>query len=290
MNELKSILLHLDASDTVAQRLRVAARLAQVHGAQLDILYAVLPAVLLVPYAFVADGQAAPLLMAAQAEVAERSRLAFETECRALGATGLRWQASEDEPARALRQRAWGADLLVFGQSEPGTEAVAGVNSDLVATVLVDSGKPGLVLPYITPLPAIGETIGATIGATILIAWKPTREAARAVSAALPLLQRAAKVHLATWDETVDGGGAVATRAPMAIETYLQRHGVAVQVHRGGRPGADIGELLLSLAADVQADLLVSGCYGHGRAREWVFGGVTRTLFRSMTLPVFMAH
>lgn len=282
MNELKSILLHLDAIHTVAPRLRVAARLAQVHGAQLDVLYAVLPAALMYPYAFVADGQAAPLLMAAQAEVAERSRLAFESECRALGASGLRWQAGEDEPARALAQRAWGVDLLVFGQAQSGTEAVAGVNADIVATVLVDTGKPGIVLPYIAPQPTLGQTI--------LIAWKPTPEAARAVSAALPLLQRATKVHLATWDESVDGGEAVATHAPLAIETFLQRHGVAVQVHRGGRPGADIGELLLSLAADLQADLLVSGCYGHGRAREWAFGGVTRTLLKSMTLPVFMAH
>ena len=61
-------------------------------------------------------------------------------------------------------------------------------------------------------------------------------------------------------------------------------------MHRGGRAGHDLGELLLSLAADLQADLLVMGCYGHGRAREWLLGGVTRSVLQSMTLPVLMAH
>jgi nucleotide-binding universal stress UspA family protein len=76
----------------------------------------------------------------------------------------------------------------------------------------------------------------------------------------------------------------------VAIEPFLHHHGIKATVHRGGPPTRELGELLLSLAADLQADLLVMGCYGHGRAREWALGGATRTVLRSMTLPVLMVH
>ena len=103
------------------------------------------------------------------------------------------------------------------------------------------------------------------------------------------MLQRARRVHLALWDEADD----VRNDAPQPIERYLANHGIAPTLHRNRLTGPEahaVGELLLSLAADVQADLLVMGCYSHGRAREWVLGGATRTVLQAMTLPVFMVH
>jgi nucleotide-binding universal stress UspA family protein len=61
-------------------------------------------------------------------------------------------------------------------------------------------------------------------------------------------------------------------------------------MHRRNGAPESVGDALLSLAADTSADLLVMGCYGHTRAREWVLGGATRTVLKSMTLPVLMAH
>jgi nucleotide-binding universal stress UspA family protein len=152
------------------------------------------------------------------------------------------------------------------------------VPSDFVASVLVETGKPGLVLPYIGAAPGFGQNV--------LIAWKPTPESARALTAALPLIQRARSVHLACWEETDTGS---ADAAEPALQ-YLRRHGVQAAVHLAGRPTRDLGEHLLSEAANLQSDLLVMGCYGHGRAREWALGGVTRTVLKSMTLPVLMVH
>lgn len=279
MSELKSILVHLDAAANAPERLQWAQRLAQGHGARVDVMYAVLPAVLQYPFAFAGDAQAAALLTRYEAEQRGRVKALFERERERLGATmAANWRETGDEPVAAFTQCAWAADLLVLGQYDPDPKAYSGVPADFVAAVLAASGKPGLVLPYIGA--------GTTLGDTALIAWKPSAEAARAVAAALPLLQRAKRVHLALWNESPQPESA----EPVAIQDYLAHHGVAVTLHRGSAPTGAIGDGLLSLAADVRADLLVMGCYGHGRAREWVLGGATRTVLNTMTLPVLMTH
>lgn len=277
MSELKSMLLHLDASANSAVRLELGRRLAQAHAAQLDVLYAVLPALLQYPFAFTGDAQAVTLLMKYEAAQRELAKAAFEHErSRGDQSCAVTWSETSDEPVHAFIHQAWASDLLLLAQHDPTPKAYSGVPPDFTTAVLLGSGKPGLVMPYIGG--------GATLGDNVLVAWKPTAESARAVTAALPILQRARQVHVAFWDEA---GG---TPSPLAIEAYLHRHGIAATLHRAGRPTRDLGELLLSKAADLQADLLVMGCYGHGRAREWVLGGVTRTVLNSMTLPVLFAH
>jgi nucleotide-binding universal stress UspA family protein len=280
MTELKTILVHVDAAPNVVQRLQLAQRLAQMHRARIEVLYAVLPTVLQFPYAFAGDAQAASMLMAFETEQRERARATFERERKATaGLAEATWHEATDEPLHAMKQLAWSADLLLLAQHDPDPKAYSGLPPDFAAAVLIDSGKPGLVMPYVGAGPSLGQTA--------LIAWKPTAESARAVTAALPLLQRAQKVYVTVWDEATESD---APPPAVAIESYLRSHGIAPIVHRGGRPGRDLGELLLSLAADLQADLLVMGCYGHGRAREWLLGGVTRSVLQSMTLPVLMAH
>ena len=284
MTELKSILLHLDGAANCDTRVQLALRLAQAHGASIDALYAVQPAVLQYPFAFEGDAPGAALLMNYENEQRERVKAAFENARRRAGGAGAQavtWHASTDEPVRAFTRMSWGADLMLLAQHDPAPNAYSGVTPDFAASVLVASGKPAIVMPFIG--------IGESVGQTVLIAWKPSPEAARAVGAALPLLQRAKRVHLALWDDAAEPR----RNDPRPIENYLARHGIAPTVHRNILSQSDVhavGELLLSLAADTQADLLVMGCYGHGRAREWVLGGATRTILRSMTLPVFMVH
>lgn len=279
MNDLKTILLHLDASSNITQRLQLARQLAQAHGAQIEVLYSVLPTVLH-PYAFAGDGQAAVAVMQAEAEERGRARSAFD-QVQSGGGVSMTWHEIPDPPLQTpvqlLVQQAWSADLLLLAQHDPAAEGYSGVPSDFATMVLLASGKPCLVMPYIGPR--------ATCGENVLIAWKPTPESARAVSAALPILQRARQVDVAVWDETGADAG-----APPAVETFLRRHGVKANVHHGGRATRELGELLLSRAAELQSDLLVMGCYGHGRAREWVLGGVTLTVMHSMTVPVLMVH
>jgi len=280
MNEsLKQLLVHVDASPHTPARLAVARSIAQAHSAALNALYAVTPSLVAVPFAPEAGAEIAATLSEIDDEHRDAARRKFE---QALAGADLRtaWAEAVDIPVvTAFAQQALYADLLVLGQHDPNEGAWSGVSFDFVESVLAMSGKPAVVLPYEDALDKVGDNI--------VIAWKPTREAARAVAAAVPLMQRARKVHILAWptEEARVGG------ASLDLDGYLRQRGIEAVWHReGGGEPEFLGELLLSRAFDLQADLLVMGCYGHSRAREWVLGGTSRTVLRSMTLPVLMAH
>ncbi|MBU6258967.1 MAG: universal stress protein [Burkholderiales bacterium] len=271
---MKSILVHLDASPRAATRLVIARDLAQAQGAALRAVYAVLPALLLMPWAS-EDGMAAAA--AALAEVdrgqRERARALFE---RVAGPAASWAEVGTRGLHDTLLAEALCADLLVLGQGDDRDDQTGALPADFVPALITDSGKPALVVPY------VGEL--APPGRRVLLAWKPTREAARAASAALPWLRGAAEVHLAAPHPEADEAGLALLRRWLAL------HGVGGRVTVHALGDADVGERLLSLAADTGADLLAMGCYGHSRAREFVLGGATRTVLRAMTLPVLMAH
>jgi nucleotide-binding universal stress UspA family protein len=278
MNEIRSILLHQDASDESARRVHLAHRLAAAHGAQLEVLYAITPALLQYPMATSTDSQIAAMLMLSDAQTRELAKAAFEREVRGAGYTDVVWSDGNDDPVSNFKRHAFASDLMVLAQLETDNRLLAQVPVDFVASVLIETGKPALVLP--------GAFREGDIGRTVLIAWKPTPSSVRAVTAALPFLRRAERIHLATWEDSSGDD----RNNPLPIERFLQRHGIAVTVHQGGRPPGDLGELLLALATDLHADVLVMGCYGHSRVREWILGGVTRSVLRTAKLPLLMAH
>lgn len=278
MNDFKTLLVHLDATPVSRSRLKLVKQLATQQDARIEVLYAVMPWMMQYPLALDAGGMVAGQLMQWQLDARDAIRAAFEKECLEAGLAGLTWTETQGEPVLGCRGPAWAADLLVLSQHDPNAAVPSGVRADFVPSVLAETGKPGLVLPYID--------VASSIGQNVLVAWKGTPESARALTAALPILQRAASVHVSTWDETDDAG----TNTALPALQFLQRHGVTASLHHGSRPRQDLGDLLLSQASDLQADLLVMGCYGHGRAREWALGGVTRTVLQTMTLPVLMVH
>jgi nucleotide-binding universal stress UspA family protein len=130
---------------------------------------------------------------------------------------------------------------------------------------------------------------GATLGETVLVAWNASREAARAVNDALPLLQQARAVTVLAVNPL--GGIAGDGDVPAAdIALHLARHGVKAEAAHTVAPDIPEGDAILDYAADIGADLVVAGGYGHSRMREFVFGGVTRSLLTEMTVPVFLSH
>lgn len=275
---LWQLLVHLDDTPLAAQRLEVACRIGQAQGAAVTALYAVTSAMVALPY--VPEGGA--VITATSRDVdAERRAAARELFERTSASVPVQpaWAEARNDPIIAVfGQQAFYADLLVLGQHDPAQKPYSGVPADFAESVMAASGKPALILPY-TGVPS-------PIGDTVVIAWKPTREAARAVAAAMPLLQRAKRVHVVSWtspEEPVSG-------ARLDLDGYLHQRGVEASWHRQGDEPQAVGELLLSRAFDLDADLLVMGCYGHSRAREWVLGGASRTVLSSMTLPVLMAH
>ncbi|MBV8576692.1 MAG: universal stress protein, partial [Acetobacteraceae bacterium] len=172
------------------------------------------------------------------------------------------------------------ADLAILGQLDPDR-----VETELIRPrpeqVALASGCPVLIVPYAGHFDKLGRRV--------LIAWSATREAARAVKDAMPFLTSAELVTVLTIDprEGPHGHGEL----PGAdIALHLARHGVKAQIERTVSAGVPVGEALLSRAADLGVDLIVMGAYGHSRAREVLLGGATRSVLRSMTVPVLMSH
>jgi nucleotide-binding universal stress UspA family protein len=177
------------------------------------------------------------------------------------------------------------ADLIVAGQTD-GTWDLSPL-FDFPERLALESGRPVLVIPH------AGSPV--TIGRNVVIAWKGGRESARAVFDALPLLKDAANVHILEFTESDVSQRRLA--ADTSIGAALGRHGIKPTIHSAVAPGlralapdARIGEQIVSRIAELDADLLVMGAYGHSRMREMIFGGVTRHMMRDMTVPTLFSH
>lgn len=163
------------------------------------------------------------------------------------------------------------SDLLLVGRPAPDQAGA----TELLETALIESGRPLYI-----PGPAAKDWD------TVVIAWKPTRESARAVTAAAPLLALASRVVVLTVEE---GAPANVDSAARLVAT-LRRRGLAAERHHVLPEGQSLPDRLLTQAVGLDAGLLVMGGYGHSRMREWVFGGFTQRMLAAAPLPVLMCH
>jgi nucleotide-binding universal stress UspA family protein len=168
-------------------------------------------------------------------------------------------------------------DLSVFMQSEPdGVD-----NDDVIETSLFQSGRPLVVVPYI-------QKDGLKLD-HVVCCWDGSSAAARAINDALPLLTKAASVDLLiVRNEKTKNETNVIRGAEMA--KHLARHDVKVEIETLPAADIDVTNVILSYVADSAGTLIVMGGYGHARIREFILGGVTRDMLKSMTVPVFMSH
>ncbi|MDM8358077.1 universal stress protein [Pandoraea communis] len=187
------------------------------------------------------------------------------------------WLAPTGIANEALPKYARYADLAVMGQLDPGLPETYAL-THLVERVVLGSGRPTLVLP--------GAAIFPKRFAHVLLAWNGSREAARAVADALPLVQAAGHVTVLSIS-----AGRQDDLPGVDIADYLRRHCTDVAfARRSGGGTSTIGETILESAKEIGADLLVMGSYGHSRLQELVLGGVTRTVLETLDLPVLMSH
>lgn len=204
-----------------------------------------------------------------------RARLAREpvssevrvTECFAL------WS----EEAAALQ--ALHCDLSILGKPRP--DEAWTTFSRMFRSLLLRSGRPVLVLPE-------GTTLATPIRRVVL-AWKPTPQAARAVHEAMPLLSRAAEIDVLAIDPLSTEGG-YGEQPGADIAHLLARHDFKARVLERPREGATTGACILRHAREADAELLVMGGYGHRHLRELVLGGATRDVLDGATMPVLFAH
>jgi nucleotide-binding universal stress UspA family protein len=278
----KDLLVVLDPDAAARGRIDLAVNLAERFAAHLVGLY---PLPVPVPPSHLGYYDPALLdpyfheLREKAQEEAERQRQAFEQAASLRGLTP-EWRVVADglEADPALHARY--ADLTIVGQLDPD-RGDAELLRPRPEHVTLSSGRPILVVPYAGRYD--------TVGRRVLIGWNATREAARAVNDAMPLLQGAEFATVLTIDAR-EGSDAHGELPGADISLHLARHGVKAEIERTVSAGIPAGDVLLSRAADLGADLLVIGAYGHSRVRELLLGGATRSILQSMTLPVLMSH
>lgn len=273
MQTPKSMLLHLDGSARTAERIKLAGQLAEIFDAEVIAKPCIYSALMRYPFAIEAGSEAVEIMREVDKEAREKIYAMFQANI--MGSQRMHWEEPDSDGPWGFGKRALYADLLVLGQRDKSDPMHVELPDDFLPSVLVQSGRAALVVPYAGPIGSVGRDV--------LVAWKETRESARAVTAALPWLLRAKKVHAVAYGNDVEA-------SLKKLRNYLHQQGVQQLVLHSGDEDEDVGNKLLSLASDMGSDLLVMGCYGHSRAREWVMGGATLSMLQSMTLPVLMSH
>lgn len=211
-----------------------------------------------------------------------RMREIFNKRLSAEGVTG-EWRGYESvsgDSAISGIESARTVDLVIAQQNDPDADARSTAN---VEALVFESGRPVLLVPYTFS----GRSKPFK---RVLLAWNGSQQAARAAFDALPMMKEAGKVEVLTVDAP-DTPEQDANFAGAAIAATLARHGIEVTM-RAERSAGDLthADIIANRLADSGADLLVMGAYGRSRLSEFVFGGVTRAMLRSMTVPTLMAR
>lgn len=271
---MKSVLLHVQDDDCLEARLQAALAIVRASGGHLHCFH-VMP-VGLYPDGF---GISTGFILGDVLEHAEEQEAALRQRLEEqLGSEDVAWsyEKSHVDPTQALVSRGALADVIVLGRARhkqsPGFPVMT-----MFGDLLRASRTPLLVYPddqeRFDPLgPA-------------LVAWNGTIEASNALRAALPLLKLAESVHVLSVDE------AKGLDFPaLGASQYLSQHGVHAERSTSDAGGREIDEVLVATARKLGASYMVMGAYGHSRAREYVFGGVTRNLLKHCPLPILMSH
>jgi nucleotide-binding universal stress UspA family protein len=278
--ESRDILVVIENAAAVPQRIAPAAALATRFGARLTGFFASgYP--IMGSYGDVSGwSQLVDAYMEAQRREAAAAGAAFR-QALTQGTLQGEWIFREaDETGSAVAEAAL-YELVVVGQPNPDAGLTGGIGLRPEEIVL-SCGRPVLVVPYAGAF--------ADIGRRVLIAWNGSREAARALHDSMFLLGGAEAVTVIEIDPPAPGVAAPAASAAQ-VAAALSRRGIAAKSETETTSGEiSVEDLLLSRANDLDADLLVMGAYGHSRMREFVLGGVSRSIFRHMTVPVLMAH
>lgn len=270
-----NILVHVEPGPSASHRTEVAAGLARDFKAHLIGVGAEA-----IDAAFMADPYSGQLMaewiVAAQAQVELHMKKAEEAFRRDAAGVDAEWRSVQAFPSAAVVQASRAADLVVVSAVARDATNYRTANA---AEVVLSSGRPVLVVP------ANGRDLKAS---NVVIAWKDTREARRAVADAMPFLLRAQSVIVQAVCPA-DGVEAAAFQVN-DVATSLRRHGVAARPGVTTARDEDVVGELYRIADLNDADLIVAGAYGHSRLAEWAFGGVTNELLHRPERFVLMSH
>jgi nucleotide-binding universal stress UspA family protein len=285
---LKDLLVYVDQSQHVSERLRLAADLARRHHSRLTALYVreLSPAQLHEQsVAELGQGSAEAITRTNRSirqsidESVGRLRSALEDLEREHGLE-VEWRCLDGVAATLVPQHARFADLCILSQDTSAVATATGYTFS--EQLLFVTGRPVVFVP--------AQGSFDTLGRHILVAWNSSRASTRAVNDALPLIERAEKVTLLAVNpaEFAERYGAL---PPEQMVEHLRRHGASVEgIWLNNIPTGAIADAVLAEAHKLGADLIVAGAFGHPRLWEKMLGGVTRDLLARMNLPVLMSY
>jgi nucleotide-binding universal stress UspA family protein len=278
----KTILAHCNDTRRIEALLVPAIEMADRHDAHL-IALSVVPPALVLP----AGAPGAPDVMIVD-EYREEYRknnaalkAVFDDATRGKGFSA-EWRerdAAESSVGDVVLNNARCADIVFASQTDSGWSGSR--HLDVADRLAIESGRPVVIIPR------AGKH--HTIGSRIVVGWNGRREAARAVFDAVPLLEQAKGVRVLCINPQSE------SETPQEISSAdicaaLSRQGIPCESFEIVPARTDVGTTLMQCATDCGADLLVMGCYGHSRLREFMFGGASRYALTQMKVPVLMAH
>lgn len=269
---MKTILVHIEGDEGQAARLQAAFDLARAFDGHLNCLQ-------VTPYAAYAlgDGGMSGFPVTTLIEAVEKQRVeereAMETRLRQEGMT-WDWVARDGDGGAKLAEASRLADVVVMS---------AGTFEKSGRLQMVMTGD--VALQGAAPVIAVGPAAtGLVVDGVVVVAWDGSREAAVAVRGGLPLLQRAAAVHILTVEEKPSDFRA------LDAARFLARHGVSAEVIERGDDGAGVEGVIRAEVVRLGANLLVVGAYGHSRLRQTLFGGVTKGLLSDPPTALLLGH
>lgn len=266
----KSILAAFVANDPRNEAVaKAAAQLAAAHNAHLTGLHMTPPIALPVYAAVPVPGDLLDSYYEDAGADARETGGVVEEACSAVGATSREWRAESGPVVACLKDAAPFADIVVLAQHQGGEYGW------IVGEAALTLGVPVLAVPEAGAFNSFGQSI--------LLAWKPSRECTRAVRDAMPMLRAADRVIVLRANAEDDG-------LESEIGAHLARHGVKVDVKDITIDEVSVGNAVLNMVVDENCDTVVMGAYGHSRMREYVFGGATRLVLESMTVPTLLSH
>ena len=267
-------MVYVDPDGTPEGRVRVAADLADKFNALLIGLSAIAIPPPMLANGMVIDGPTETDFELMRAKLARNG--AWFSSTAAAPHRKLEWRSEIDLPGQSLARHARAADLVVIGATKTPGDIYSSLD---VGAAIVNMGRPALVVP---------EGIASLVVEHVVIGWKDTREARRAVQDALPFLHLAA--HVTIVEACREGEDKSALAHLNDVAHYFHRHRIEcspkVIVERQGSAAAQ----LIKAAQGERADLLVTGAYGHSRLGEWMFGGMTRELLANSPICCLMSH
>ncbi|WP_341898035.1 universal stress protein [Ferrovibrio terrae] len=272
----KDILVYTDPGPWCAARFDLAADLARTHDAHLTALYVDAPPYTPVDIIGTSVGDAVKQWQADLRRSRQAQAKGIVDAARQRSGREIEWHSVEDALESGILLHSCYNDVIVLSQDSNPFNLSEPLEPS-VAQVCLGAGRPVVVVPR--------DNRAKTCGEHVLVAWKATAQAARALHAALPILARARTVTIMEVDAAKSGRIAGAD-----IARHLARHGIKVTVKPMTGSDADAGRVILAQAEQLGADLIVSGAYGHSRLWEMVVGGTTRHLLEHHRIPLFLSN